>query len=106
MVEIVLELADRRLVLRNLLVVSEQLRLELAFALLEIILLERQVRAFGSASQWRIEVAVIELRLGPGNLRLEARDLRFSGADIGSGEGRVEGCQKLIAADAFAFLRV
>src|SRR4029077_13774797 len=62
--EVVLELADRRLVLRDLLVIGPQLCLELAFALHVIGTLEPRVSSLRRQRQRRAEIAMREFRLG------------------------------------------
>ena len=86
--EVVLELADRRLVLRDLLVIGAQLRFELAFALHVIRPLQGRVGRLRRDCQTRAEIAPRQLRFGTGDLRVETGDLRSRRADIGGGSGR------------------
>ena len=106
MVEILFELADRRLILCNLLVIREQLRVELGFALHEIGFLESHVHALGCLPQGWVEISLGKLRLGPSYHSFKACNLRSSCADVGGSEGRIEGCQELTAFDALAFLYI
>src|SRR5580693_10581559 len=73
--EVVLEFADRRLVLRDLLVIGAQLRLELAFALHIIRPLQGRVGSLRRGCQRRVEDAMRQLSLGPRDLRFEAGGL-------------------------------
>ena len=104
--EVVRELADRGPVLRNLLVVGTQLRLQLPFALPEIGLLQRGISRLRCRSQWRIKVAMAKLRLAARDLCLEARCLHGQRTDIGRRERRIEGRQQLAALYQLALLHI
>src|SRR5438270_12207623 len=104
--EVVLQLADGRLVLRYLLVIGAQLRAELTFALYVISTLEGSISTLRRGCPRRVDIAPRQLRFRAGDLRIEAGDLRGRGADIGGGESRVERRQELAAFDALAFLHI
>ena len=88
---IVSELGYRGLELRDLLVIGAQLGVELRLALRVIGFLQLAVLRCGRVGDRRRDVRPLrQLRLGPCNLRVEVGDLRFEGADIGRGEGRIE----------------
>jgi hypothetical protein len=73
--EVVFEFKDRRLVLRNLLVVGEQLGVKLPFPLQIVGFLQCDIGGLRRRARRWIVVFMCELSLGAGDLRVEARDL-------------------------------